>query len=374
MSLYRAGTTWRTTSTALTERSFALFLTLSLTTLTGVAVADPLDGGRIGYVLTERHWAVYQTEDAEAECPQGFNIGPREQYDELFPTDSDVVRTEADTRLMREGRRFHLETSDEPFPFYDAQGPTSYGVNLDGQVSVDDFLSPDGDEGVDNQLNRALGCIPIYRGPDGAFYHFSNLFMYGNAYNRWMIELSGVDDLVNDDDVTVGFYRGLDDLVTDASGKGFVSGGTQRVDVRWGQSFVQEVQGKIVDGVLTTQPTEQTKFPWSFPGIGGGFHLFRDFQLQLSLTSKTAEGILAGYVDVEQYSHRLNRNWTTHHQSYGQLSAASLYRAMTRLADAYPDPETGVNTAISSAVDVVLHQVYIVHPDEESAKLSTAQR
>ena len=62
--------------------------------------------------------------------------------------------------------------------------------------------------------------------------------------------------------------------------------------------------------------------------------------------------------------HSSIRNWTTHHQSYGALSAASLYRAMKRLADGHPDPETGENTAISSAVDVKLHQVYIVHPSE----------
>lgn len=337
---------------------------LALSSFCGEASAEPLDGGRIGYVLTERHWAVYQTEDAKEECPQGFNIGPREQYDELFPAESGVVRSEVDTRLMREGRRYHLEMSEEPFPFYAAQGSTSYGVNLDGKVDADDFLSPEGEAGVDNQLYRAMGCIPIYRGPDGAFYHFSNLFMYGNAYNRWLIELTGVDDLGNDDEVTVSYYRGLDDLVTDASGTGFVAGGTQRVDGRWGQSFIQSVKGKIVDGVLTTEPTQQTKFPWSFPGIGGGFHLFKDFQLKLALTPETAEGMLAGYVDVDQYNHRLNRNWTTHHQSYGQLSAASLYRAMKRLADAYPDPETGENSAISSAVNVTMHQVYIVHPKE----------
>ena len=326
--------------------------------------AEPVEGGRIGYVLTERHWALYQTEGAKEECPEGFNIGPREQFDELYPQDEGAVLTEVDTRLAREGRRFHLETSEEPFPFHDAQGSIAYGVNLDGEISSDDFTGIDGEAGVDNQLHRALGCIPIYRGPDGAFYHFSNLFMYGNAYNRWLIEITGVDDLKNDESVTVNFYRGLDDLVTDASGMGFVAGGTQRVDARWGESFEQQVQGRITDGVLTTEPTDRTKFPWSFPGIGGGYHIFRDFQLKLELSPEMAQGVLAGYVDVEQYNHRLNRNWTTHHQSYGALSAASLYRAMKRLADGHPDPETGENTAISSAVDIKMHQVFIVHPTE----------
>ncbi|MEO1077963.1 MAG: hypothetical protein AAFY29_00300 [Pseudomonadota bacterium] len=347
-----------------------LAASLGLFGIAAFATAEPLDGGRIGYVLTERHWALYQTDGAEDECPQGFNIGPREQYDALYPEKEGELRTEADTRLVREGRRFHLELSEEPFPFHDAQGTYAYGVNLDGETGTEDYLSPDGEEGIDNQLQRALGCIPIYRGPDGAFYHFSNLFMYGNAYNRWMIEITGVDDLRNDADVTVNFYRGIDDLMTDASGMGFVPGGTQRVDARWGKSFEQQVRGKIVDGTLTTDPTDRTKFPWSFPGIGGGFHIFRDFQLKLELTPDTAEGQLAGYVDVEQYNHRLNRNWTTHHQSYGALSAASLYRAMKRLADGYPDPESGANTAISSAVNITMHRVYILHQRETQVAAS----
>lgn len=331
--------------------------------LVAPAGAQPLSGGKIGYVITERHWAIYQSEDGREECPQGFNSGPREQYAALYPEDTGKQWTEAETRLVREGRRFHRDTTDEPFPFYEAGGDKAYGLNLDGRVDANDFDSPDGDPGIDNQLQRAIGCIAIYRGPDGTLYHFSNLFMYGNAYNRWMIELSEVDDLSNDDSVSVTFYRGLDDLMTDASGTGFVAGGTQRVDTRWGDSFVQTVNGKITDGVLITEPADRAKFPWSFPGIGGGFHIFRDFQLKLNLTPKTAEGTLAGFVDVEQYSHRLNRNWTTHHQSYGQLSAPSLYRAMRRLADGHPN-EAGENTTISGAVDVKLHQVYIVHPNE----------
>ncbi len=330
----------------------------------GLVSAGPLEDGRIGYVLTERHWAIYQTEGAKEECPEGFNIGPREQFEALYPEKDGVLRTEVDTRLQYEGRRFHRDMSEEPFPFYDAQGDVAYGVNLDGEVGAEDFLGVNGETGVDNQLHRALGCIPIYRGPDGAFYHFSNLFMYGNAYNRWLIEITDVEDLQNDAQVTVTFSRGLDDLVTDASGTGFVAGGTQRVDERWGQSFIQQVDGRIVDGILTTEPTDRTKFPWSFPNIGGGYHIFRDFQLRLALTPDTAEGVLAGYADVEQFNHRLNRNWTTHHQSYGNLSAPSLYRAMKRLADGYPDPATGENTAISAAVNIKMHQVYIVRSSD----------
>src|SRR5690606_34714538 len=110
-------------------------------------MAAPPEGGRIGYVLTERHWAVYETEDSASECPQGFNDGPREQYDELFPKDSGKEFTEVETRLMREGRQFHPTTTEETFPFLEAQGNVSYGLNLDGKVDAGDFQSPDGEEG-----------------------------------------------------------------------------------------------------------------------------------------------------------------------------------------------------------------------------------
>ena len=36
---------------------------------------------------------------------------------------------------------------------------------------------------------------------------------------------------------------------------------------------------------------------------------------------------------------------------------------MSRLADGYPDPKTGKNTAISSAVTVKFTQVYVQQPD-----------
>lgn len=59
----------------------------------------------------------------------------------------------------------------------------------------------------------------------------------------------------------------------------------------------------------------------------------------------------------------LNTSWSTHHHRHGQLSSPSQYKALNRLADGYPDPETGRNTAISSAVTVKFTQVYVPQPD-----------
>ncbi len=334
------------------------------------ATAESTDGqpviqdGRIGYVMTQKYWAVYQTPGAEKECPNGFNTGPREQFKLLYPEDDGQKYTLLGTHLEREAEIWHPGLYEEPYPFHEAVGDTALGINLDGKVSENDFMSPDGDEGVDNELYRVIGCIANYRGPDGTIYHFENKYVRENRFDRQLIELTGVDSLINDDEVTVTTYRGMDGILTDATGKDFIPGGTQRVDTRWGDRFSQSFKGKIVDGVLTTEPAD-LEMPWSATFETNTNQVVKGVQYKLRLTETTAEGIIGGYADVQSWYYRLTKAWSTHHQSYGQLSSPSVFRALNRLADAYPDPETGKNTAISSAMDVKFTQVFILHDGDE---------
>lgn len=324
-----------------------------------------LKDGTIGYVLTHRYWAVYETEGGATECPQGFNDGPREQFKELFSDGK--KRTIVEAQLMREGRQWHPSTEPESFRFLEAQGNIAYGVNLDGKVGAEDFQSPEGEQGIDNQLYRAIGCVGGYR-KGGSNYHFENLFMQGYNDTRIVLELNGVDDLNNDDDVTVNVYRGSDNLLTDATGEAFIPGGTQRVDQRWGKHYVFTLKGKIADGVLTTEPIDRITFPWGSTFNTTGHQVFRGMQLQLKVNQDRAEGYIAGHADINAFIHHLNTHWSTHHQSYGQVSSPSIYRAISRLADGYPDPETGKNTAISSAVAVQFIQVFVQHPQQLAGK------
>jgi hypothetical protein len=319
----------------------------------------------IGYVITHTYWAIHQTPDAKVECPYGFNDGPREQFEILYP-DIGEKRMLLDTQLEREREIWFPSTSDEPYPFHEVQGNTAIGLNLDGKTDANDFKSPDGEEGVDNQLYRAIGCIDNYRGPDGTLYHFTNNYMQRHNYNRVLIELTDVDSLVNDDDVTVTTYRGLDSLMTNATGQDFLPGGSQRVDSRWGKEFIQTFKGQIVDGVLTTDPADLT-MPATAAAQDATVQKIRDVRFQLRLSPERAEGLMAGYTDVQNFYYQLNAAWSTHLQSYGRLSSPSLYRALRRLADAYPDPTTGENTAISSTLEIKLAQVFIVHPQQKIA-------
>lgn len=346
-------------------RVISLLSVLLATSSAGFADESVLQNRTIGYVMTDLFWAVYQTPDAREECPRGFNDGPREQFEQLFPYYEGLSVEQ--TQLAQEIQTWHPTTESDGFEFYEVEGELSWGLNLDGQVGPNDFTHPDGTPGIDNEVYRAVGCIIGFRGPDGVEFIFQNKAIIDETYNRMMIELTEVDSLENDDDVQVTIYRGLDRLLTDATGQKVMPGGSQRVDRRWGESLIRKMSARIADSVLITEPVSDFVMPWqnlSVPSI----HIFRDARFQLNLTPEGATGLLAGYADVDTWYYQLIRNDSTHHLSNGQISGISLYKALRRLADAHPDPVTGHNTAISTALDVKMAQVFIVHPDNDAGE------
>src|SRR6478735_1350977 len=83
---------------------------------------EPLQQGRIGYVLTNKNWATYQTPDGKSECPNGLNDGPREQFDKLYPRDQ--KHTVVESWLEREGEVWLPDpvNAKPGLTFYEAQG------------------------------------------------------------------------------------------------------------------------------------------------------------------------------------------------------------------------------------------------------------
>jgi hypothetical protein len=320
-----------------------------------------LQNRSIAYAMTFEEWGIYKTPGAKTECPNGFNDGPREQFKALFPDDG-TKRKLIDTQLAREAEIWFPTTKDDGFTFKEAQGPIGIGMNLDGKIGPNDFTSPTGEKGIDNQLFRAIGCVSSHR--DVAALMIVK-WRQDLKFNRIVIELTDVDSLANDDDVTVTTYRGLSPLMRDATGTDFMPGGTQKLDLRWGKSFIQKFHGKIVDGVLVTEGAD-----WNMPRMAlSNISVlpFKGMRFQLKVTPDKAEGLMAGYVDIEGWNTERNESISTHHQSYGQESSPSGHRAMLRLADGYPDPKTGRNTAISSALVVRFTQVFVQHQPQEVA-------
>jgi len=341
----------------------------SASTLKG---ASTVKGGTIAFALTSLRWATYLTPDGQVDCPDGVNDGPREQFAALFPGDG-KGRALADTQLQREVQNWFPTTAPDYFKFREPRGPHALGLNLDGKTDPEDFTSPQGEPGIDNQLYRVLGCINSYRDAQGTNDSLNSLEIVSDGYNRLLVELNGVTSLENSDNVEVMLYRGLDPLYTTADGKGFLPGGSQRIDVRWGQKFIQRLKGKIVNGVLTTEPAD-VAFPWAVFALPTDEYL-RGASLRLDLTATSAEGLIGGFADIETWYFQLMSSQSTHCQSYGQLASMSLYKAMRRLADGYPDPKTGANTAISSALRATFTQVYILPESKaELANIKTLQR
>ena len=217
--------------------------------------------GKIAYALVSLHWATYQSADGKTECPHGFNEGPREQFKKLFPDDG-TVRSLSETELKREIEGWFPTPAPDGLDFKEATGSTALGMNLDGTNDAADFESPDGQQGIDNQLYRALGCINSYRGPQGANDFFDNEEIGKDDYNRLILEVSGIETLADSKNVTVTIYRGRDPLLADAGGTSYLPGGTQRIDLRWGWRFIQRFHGKIEGGVLITEPGDLA-FPWA---------------------------------------------------------------------------------------------------------------
>jgi hypothetical protein len=325
----------------------------------GVCAADGTapPGQTIAYVITNASWALQATPEM-SECPHGLNDGVREQFKLLFPDIAGNKRTLVDTQLRRQVESYHPTAAPDTLPFLEGEGPVAPGLDLDGVVGPEDFTSPDGARGIDNQMDRVLGCIANYRAPDGPIRFFEDEMLLRENYNRIIVLLTGVDSLVDDPAVDVMIFRGRDKVLVDAGGLKALPGGTQRIDTRWGRRYIRHTRGRIENGVLSTEPVDLL-YPWD------AFYMPTDqymwgARFRLTLTPEAAEGLMAGYTDIETWYLHMLRNWSAHYQSYGKSSASSIYKAMRRLADAGPDPATGANRAISSALAAKFTEVRVL--------------
>lgn len=331
-----------------------------------VAKADFSKTRSIAYTLTFLNWAQTYTKEAK-ECPNGFNDGPREHFKILFPEDG-TKRTYIDTVLKREVTAFYPDQFKEPFTLKQAVGPIVPGLNLDGKVDAEDFTSPTGEKGIDNQFYRGLGCIESYRGPDAYNNFYDTQEILEGTYNRMLFEITELDSLENDPDVVVTMYRGTHPVLRDASGNtiGFkgIPGGTQKLDLRWGKKYIQKYKGRIENGVLMTEPATYT-FPWQTFGTPTDETIY-EMRMRLPLNADYAEGLMGGYLDFATFHDKNMRSDSTHHQSYGRLPSALLYQTLQQIADGPVDPATGKRTGVSSALDSKWAQVYIIRPDDKT--------
>jgi len=329
----------------------------------------------IGLAVTDWSYAFVETPEAK-ECSLGLQAGEVAQ----FKAQPDFMEHREKFGGTFENRgpngekgNFSPTVVQDALPWSELVTSRGFGMNLDGthdghatakSCKHEKFLSDQGEQ-VDHQLARVIGCIQGFRttGLTGSFYRSE---VPNFAINRHLIEIKDVDDEKDDPSVEVWIYKGIDQLVRTPGSDSFVPYTSQRIDMRFPQ-FTLKTHGKIVDGVLITDPIPYARFPIR-ETANIGERRVRDLRLQLRLTDSGAEGMLAGYEDVAAWWNIKSKGVTPELDKY---SPAGMYRALHRYADGYPDA-SGQCTAISAAYHIKAIPVIVVHPPAKQQRLSSA--
>jgi hypothetical protein len=331
--------------------------------------APPMAGAsRLSLLIVNSEFGLYETADHK-ECPKGFNPSQHENYLAQFPNEADRLAYQRKfgfgygSRGPNGENVFYNPTIvQDPLPFHLVDSQVGIGLDLDGRTTATDFVSPDGKAGVDNQLYRVLGCIEGAR-RTGTIW-LINRNAVRNRHSRLIFDISGIDDARNDPDVTIRTYRGLDPVYVTSEDKP-IAGGTQHIDQQRSARYMATMHGRIVDGVLITDPID-FNFPLTsqYQKSSSDF-LMKAMRLEVKLTDNGAQGFIGGYADIATFF-----PWFSKTYGAGSIANAahwsppSVYKALNDEADAYPDPKTGQNTAISMALKVELVSVQLVQPTE----------
>lgn len=259
----------------------------------------------------------------------------------------------------------------------------AYGIDLDrmhssssarapaGTCPHDDLLGMNGERGIDNQFYRVVGCSKSFQSTGQ-----SNTFEIEMHTGSWgiLLTLEDLDDIHNDDHVEVGFFANADPIELSPTREPLPNV-TYAADQD--PRFRAKTRGRIVDGVLTTEPVD-VRFHWVVNSMILERPL-RDARVQMTLRKDgTLEGYLAGYTPVEEM-YDLQFGYRNGKDATGNLAALRLrggsatgaaavlghtcngaYFALHAHADGHPDPATGKCTSISTQYRLKAMPAFVV--------------
>lgn len=358
-----------------------LFVTSGL--LGGAARAASEGGETLGFVVAA--WGFEVPATRPRNCPHGMNVTEAERYG------VDVAAWRADIQALgwEEANRKHFppdactDPTAQPDPgFYFLQGDVEVdGLDLDntdsklqdgGACPHDDFTAPDGRTGIDNQFWRLFGCTKGFR--FGSIRHLderntftTRMHPFGHQGPAILVEVSGVNDRKNDDDVQVRIFSSADRVTLDAKGDvvSDFSFGVHENTSYWGPP----ARGRIEDGILTTEPVDlRLRFEHQ---IVDGELVYRGARLRATLNEDGGlTGILGYYWDAENLF-RIHNDHSIDGKHTGRLAAhargytcAGIYHALGRVADGHRDPESGKCTTVSAATHFHATPAFVIHEED----------
>ncbi len=369
----------------ITARLTALALALTLSAGT-FAQAPFVRNGEASFVVSYIEFALAEDFADNGACPDGSPKNLVEIHQLTPEGQQRAGESDADyMNRMREAARRLGTTADgrdicthpeaaEPDPHYrtvERSDIPVYGIDLDGEAGAEDFPGLDGGQGVDNQWFRVVGCNRSYQS-----FGQSNTYNIGMLTGSWglLFKLEGIDDIRNDEEVVVHLYANADPIRLSPSREPLsYATYSPRAEPRYRGTTT----GRIVDGVLTTDPVDA-----GFQNETNSMYTerpLRDARLQVRISEDgTLQGYLAGYTPVEAM-YDLSFGFRSGVKADGSLAPQRLrsgsangaafvlghtchgaYQALVAKADGHPDTATGAYTSISTQYRITAVPAFVV--------------
>ncbi len=350
--------------------------------------------GVLGFVVSDIRYALSDDAEETGACPAGMSLTvaealaqtpegkrrPGESENDynrrLWWSANQMMKLENGSDLCMNPE---MGSPDPHFRGVDNLNSPVDGFNVDGQVDGNDFSDRSGEPGVDNQFYRAVGCTKAFQSSGQA-----NGFVVEMLTGSWgvLITLEGVDDLYNDEDVTVGMYANADPIYLSAQRDPLPY---STYAMHQDNAYRAQAKGVIKEGVLITEPVDVR-----FENVTNSMiteRYLRDAVLKATLSEDgTLKGYLGGFAPVESlYDQTFGfRNATLDGGKPAPLrlrsrtasgkamslgySCHGMYHGLYEYADAHPD-ENGRFTSISMQYELEAIPAFVVDVESKSRNL-----
>src|SRR6185503_205165 len=271
--------------------------------------------------------------------------------------------------LAYRGYKKEIETYVNPWATDDPGQPQVVsrigdGFNLDGKIKPADFVSPDGEKGIDNNLYRAWGCDAPWRGNGNATLDLrANDKMIEGLYTM-VIRVSGNQDPMNDSDAVLEIGYSPENIVKDARG-GIATDYSYRI---LKSALYTRLKARIKNGVVETEQVDHLHTPriaWFYDQTGDTNFRQGKVRLSIGADGRNATGLIGGYRDWRDlyaentFAQDGGQQGTREHED-----AVSLYYALRRNADGIYNEKTGRFDGISMAYRLRMSSAFVVDPEK----------
>jgi hypothetical protein len=338
-----------------------------------VKLPNPPANGMMGFVVSSLAPTVVPGTDA---CPNGPVPRLRFAYLEtLAPEEAARLKLKENIEEFERGWQNYAfgpngtnicsqpEMFDHPV-IKTVQSPYSLGLDLDAGAAEgstcahEEFTSPNGQTGVDNQEYRAMGCTLEWRGVDGSGGDIIRGTKSFHSSGEWtqVLLLRGVDSLQDDSYVEVIYANTSDRPNLDTDGN-FLPGFSFTVNDT-PPRYRNVLHGSISNGVLNTRPQDIVLALTM--GQGGARDIrgvrtkweMRQGRLQLAFQPDgTLRGLVGGYKPIFDVYQGMALGGAGTALVAG-IDCAAYHATLKKLADGLRDPKTGQCNGVSSAEQI----------------------